>query len=92
MEFTFELELWEEDGQYVARANPFSVMTCGSTKQEAQDALLEALELFLETTRDMGTLEDILLESGYRASGNSWVFMRRPERRFAALELSSCRG
>lgn len=87
MQFTFESEIWEEEGQYVARANPFNVMTCAGTKQEAKDALIEAVELFLETAQEMGTLEDILVESGYRSSKNSWVLMRRYERRYVALEL-----
>jgi predicted RNase H-like HicB family nuclease len=87
MQFTFESEIWEEDGQYVARANPFNVMTCASTKQEVQAALLEAVELFLETAQDMGTLEDILVECGYKPSNNSWVLMRQYERRYVALEL-----
>jgi predicted RNase H-like HicB family nuclease len=87
VQFTFESEIWEEDGQYVARANPFNVMTCARTKQEVQEALLEAVELFLETAQDMGTLEDILAECGYKPCENSWVLMRQPERRSVALEL-----
>lgn len=87
MKFSFESEIWEEEGQYVARANPFNVMTCARTKHEVQEALLEAVELFFETAQDMGTLEDILVECGYKASENSWEFMRQPERRSVALEL-----
>lgn len=71
MRFTFESEIWEEEWQYVARANPFNVMTCAKTKREVQEALLEAVELLLETAQDMGTLEDILVECGFKASENS---------------------
>ena len=53
MKFSFESEIWEEEGQYVARANPFNVMTCARTKQEAQEALLEAVELFFETAQNI---------------------------------------
>ena len=87
MKFSFESEIWEEEGQYVARANPFNVMTCAKTKEAVQAELLEAVELFLETARDMGTLEDILVECGYKSAENSWEFMRHPERRSVALEL-----
>ncbi|MGO9633061.1 MAG: hypothetical protein ACLPX1_04090 [Steroidobacteraceae bacterium] len=55
MKFSFESEIWEEEGQYVARANPFNVMTCARTKQEVQEALLEAVELFFETAQGGGT-------------------------------------
>jgi predicted RNase H-like HicB family nuclease len=60
VEYAFEAEVWTEGGQYVARANPFNVMSCGDTRQQALDALSEAMELFLETAKEMGTLETIL--------------------------------
>jgi predicted RNase H-like HicB family nuclease len=65
MEFTFEAETWSEEGKYAARANPLNVLTCGDTKKEAEEALLEAVELFLETAEEMGTLQDILADAGY---------------------------
>jgi hypothetical protein len=45
----------------------FNVMSCGDTRQQALDALSEAVELFLETAQEMGTLETILGEVGYVA-------------------------
>ena len=87
MQFTFEAEIWEENGQYVGRANPFNIMTCGRTKTETQQALVEAVELFLETAQDMGTLDDILAESGYESVADEWVLTRQPERSFMALEF-----
>jgi predicted RNase H-like HicB family nuclease len=68
-EFAFEAEVWPEGGQYVARANPLNVMSCGDTRQQALDALSEAVELFLETAQEMGTLDALLEEAGYVAQG-----------------------
>jgi predicted RNase H-like HicB family nuclease len=70
MEFTFEAEIWPEEGKYVARANPLNVLTCGDTREEAEEALLEAVELVLETAEEMGTLEDILSQAGHFSAQN----------------------
>lgn len=64
MEFAFEAEVWLEGGQYVARANPFKMMSCGDTRQQALDAQSEAVGLFLETAQELGRLETILKEVG----------------------------
>jgi predicted RNase H-like HicB family nuclease len=65
MESTFEAEIWPEEGRYVARASPLNVLTCGDTREEAEEALLEAVGPFLETAEEMGTLDDILADAGY---------------------------
>ncbi len=70
MKLTIESEIWREGDLYVARANPLNVLSCGKSKAQAEQALLEAVELFLETAQEAGTLEDILLESGYAYSGD----------------------
>ena len=65
MELTFEAEIWPERGKFVARANPLNVLSCGDTRKEAEESLVEAVDFFPETAREMGTLEDILVETGY---------------------------
>lgn len=87
MEVSFEAEYWEEGGQYVARANRLNVMTCGPTRYEAEQALLEAVELFLETARQGGTLEDVMAESGYIVVEGKWVPFSKPERREMELRI-----
>jgi predicted RNase H-like HicB family nuclease len=64
MKFTFEAEIWLGGGNFVVRANPLNVMSCGDTRQEAEESIQEAVELFLETAQEMGTLNDILAECG----------------------------
>jgi predicted RNase H-like HicB family nuclease len=65
MELTFEAEVWSERGKFVARANPLNILSCGDTRKKAEESLLEAVELFLETAEEMGTLDDVLAEAGY---------------------------
>lgn len=48
-------------------------MSAGSTPDEARTALDEAVHLFLMTVTDMGTLDDILQETGYDQQERNWV-------------------
>jgi predicted RNase H-like HicB family nuclease len=59
-------QLFEEDGQIVALCLELNVSSFGDTPEEAQAALQEAVTLFLEECRRMGTLEMVLEEAGYR--------------------------
>jgi predicted RNase H-like HicB family nuclease len=49
----------------IAHAMPLDVMSVGLTPDEARQALDEAVQLFLITAVDMGTLDDLLQEAGY---------------------------
>ncbi len=65
-------ELFEEDGQVVALCPELNVSSYGDTSVEALNSLKEAVELFLEECRRMGTLDIVLEEAGYRREpGNS---------------------
>jgi hypothetical protein len=58
-------------------------MSSGRTAEEARQALAEAVRLFLITVIDIGTLEEVLQESGHEfVQGNwvgpEWVALERP--------------
>lgn len=86
----FEAELWWEDGQFTARANPLDVMSCGATREEAKAALLEAVDLFLDAAADRGTLEEILIETGYSKTPQGGWTHRKPERFEMISRLQTC--
>lgn len=73
MDIEYTVQIWQEDGQFVAHAMPLDVMSSGATPDQARAALYEAVELFLATASDMGTLDDILMEAGYRLKGRKWL-------------------
>jgi predicted RNase H-like HicB family nuclease len=58
---------------FVSYAPEFSVSSCGHTLEEAKKNLKEAVEGFLETAHDMGTLPDILEEAGYTYKNKHWT-------------------
>ena len=69
----YTTQIWKEDDQFIAHAMPLDVISSGRTAEEARKALDEAVQLFLETAADMGTLEEILQETGYEFKDESWI-------------------
>ena len=64
---------WKEGNQFIAHAMPLDVMSSGATPEKAREALEEAVLLFLETAADIGTLDEILQESGYELKQENWI-------------------
>ena len=73
MTIEYSTQIWKEENQYIAHAMPLDIMSSGPSPEEARKALDEAVHLFLVTAADMGTLEDVLQESGYEFRQGSWV-------------------
>ncbi len=69
----YTVQIWREGNQFVAHAMPLDVMSSGKTPEEARKALDEAVHLFLVTATDMGTLDDVLQESGYELREGRWI-------------------
>ena len=77
----FTVHIFREGDSYVAHAPELDVSSCGETTEVARKNILDAVQGFLETSEEMGTLADVLEESGYRLEGGHW---RAPE--FVALD------
>lgn len=59
-------EFFEEDGQITGIAPEINVSSCGAGLADAKRSLQEAVELWLEGCMEMGTLEQVLEEDGFR--------------------------
>jgi len=57
--------IWQEGNMYTAYCPELDLATCGHTIEEARRNLHEVIEIFLEETAEMGTLEESLAEAGY---------------------------
>jgi predicted RNase H-like HicB family nuclease len=64
MNLDMTVHIYKEGAQYVAHAMPLDVMSSGGTPEAARQALDEAVRAFLLTASDIGTLEQVLEESG----------------------------
>jgi predicted RNase H-like HicB family nuclease len=73
MNLDMTVHIYKEGAQYVAHAMPLDVMSSGPTPEAARQALDEAVSVFLLTAADIGTLEQVLEESGYERQGDRWV-------------------
>lgn len=68
---------------YVSYCPELDVSSCGKTVEEAKWNLLEAVEGFLEETKKMGTLKEILMENGFVSRGQKrwkapeWISLER---------------
>jgi predicted RNase H-like HicB family nuclease len=69
----YTTQIWQEGNQFVAHAMPLDVMSSGQTVEEARQALVEAVQLFLLTAADINTLDEVLQEAGYELRQGKWV-------------------
>jgi len=72
MEINFTTQVWKEGKTYVSYAKELEVCSCGRTIKEAKKNLIEAVECFLETAEEMGTLDQILEEAGFVKKRKIW--------------------
>ena len=83
----YEIIVFKEDTIYVAHCSELDISSCGNTIDHAKEMLKTAVRLFLEEAEKMGTLEDILEESGYRKDADGrWL----PPRLVATEFVSIC--
>ena len=71
------IEIFKEGDVYVALSPELNVSSFGETVAAAKEAVQEAIEAFIEECERMGTLEEVLEESGFPRIGDSWQ-SRRP--------------
>lgn len=71
VEFTVPAEVRQEGAYFVAGCPPLDVFSQGETEESALVNLAEALQLFVESCYERGTLEKVLKDCGFKPEGNS---------------------
>lgn len=64
---------FEEGSAIVAYCMPLDVSSCGHDLEEARRNIRDAVEGFIEACEEMGTLEDVLKESGFAKTEWEWL-------------------
>ena len=59
------VEIWKEGDMFTSYCPELDVASCGHTAEEAKKNLRGVIEIQLEETAKLGTLEDFLAEAGY---------------------------
>lgn len=85
MKVDYTVQVWKEDGQFIAHAMPLDVASSGATPEAARKAVDEAVGLFLATAAEHGTLKEVLEDAGYRRVRREW---RSPE--WLGIEQRTC--
>jgi len=75
-EISLTVQVWKEGSSHVAYNPELDVSSCGKTPSQAKTKLKEAVSLFLEEASRMGTLDEILAESGFERRGK--IYKQRP--------------
>ena len=82
-------QIWKEGNMYSSYCPELDVASCGKTVKEARKNLREAIEIFIEETKKLGTLDDLLEEAGYDLSSKDEVLIKRKEIiEFDTLQIS----
>ncbi len=78
---SYTVHIFKEGATFVAYVPELDVSSCGATAEEARKNIQDAVDGFLETSAERGTLDEILEEAGYQREGDRW---RAPE--FVSLD------
>jgi hypothetical protein len=71
-EIALTVQVWKEGASHVAYSPELDISSCGKTASQAKTRLREAVSLFLEEAARMGTLQEILAESGFEQRGKTY--------------------
>ncbi|NCR11181.1 MAG: type II toxin-antitoxin system HicB family antitoxin [Microcystis aeruginosa LG13-11] len=69
-----KLEILRENDLYVGICPALSVSSFGETLLEAKQSVQEALLAFIEECEDLGTLIEVLEESGFILKDGVWMY------------------
>ena len=72
MDLGFTVRILKEDDTFIAHVPELDVSSCGDTEVDARRNIADAVQGFLETAREQGTLHDILQEASYRFENGRW--------------------
>ncbi|MBI4838731.1 MAG: type II toxin-antitoxin system HicB family antitoxin [Nitrospirae bacterium] len=72
MDISVRIEIFKENEVYVALSPELNVSSFGDTIEDAKKSVKEAIEAFVEECGRMGTLDDVLEESGFLKTNSSW--------------------
>ena len=68
VELAVPAEVRDDGAHFIAACPPLDVFSQGDTEQSALVNLAEALQLFVESCYERGTLEEVLKDCGFRVS------------------------
>jgi predicted RNase H-like HicB family nuclease len=77
LRLVYRAEVFQEDDQWVGLCPDLDVSSFGDNPDEAKQSLKEAVEAFIEGCAELGSLPDVLVESGFVKEGDVWRIRER---------------
>ena len=68
----YKAEVFSEDDCFVGYCRELDVSSFGDTPEDAKASLQEAVEAFIEGCEYLGTLDEVLAESGFDKFGDTY--------------------
>jgi len=85
MKLLLTIKIWPEGKHYIAYSPELDVASQGRTPEHAMERAKKAIEAFLEETKRIGTLEEVLKEVGFsKKARQKW---QAPLISFSPLEV-----
>jgi predicted RNase H-like HicB family nuclease len=72
MRLYLTIKIWQEGKHYIAYCPELEIASQGKNQEHALKRIKEALEGFLEETKRMGTLDEILKKAGFVRKKKEW--------------------
>ena len=73
----YKAEIFSEGDCFVGYCRELDVSSFGDTPEDAKASLQEAVEAFIEGCEYLGTLDDVLTDSGFDKYGDIWKLRER---------------
>jgi predicted RNase H-like HicB family nuclease len=70
MKLQLTIEVWKKGNWYLARSQELDFVSQGKTFEEAKKNLLEVIRIQFKEMKEMGTLEEYLVECGFETKGD----------------------
>lgn len=73
----YKTEIFAEGDCYVGLCRELDVSSFGDTPEEASSSLQEAVEAYLKGCENLGTLDDVMVDSGFEKENDVWRLRER---------------
>jgi len=81
-------EIWKEGNMYVSYCPELDISSCGKDVSQAKKNLIEAIEINIEETRRMGTLNQFLTQCGIEETAQDLMSARKELVGFTPIEVA----
>ena len=73
MQLLLTTKIWKEGIHFIAYCPELEIASQGKTEGQARSRIKEAVELFLEETKKIGTLQEVLKTAGFSKKNKEWI-------------------